>query len=97
MKLKIIIKSNDSKSVPYTFTKDEARIKFPRHVDENIFDFCQNVTNYLKQENQEHSLRGSVLIHQDKLILNIKNHSKKERFTFVWKDEKIEEIKINEK
>ena len=97
MKLKTILKNNDSKSILYTFTKDEARVKFPRYVNENIFNFCQSVTDYLKQENQEHSLRGSVFIRQDKLILNIKNHSKKERFTFVWKDEKIEEIKINGK
>ena len=32
MKLKTILKNNDSKSILYTFTKDEARIKFPRYV-----------------------------------------------------------------
>lgn len=97
MKLKTILKNNDSKSILYIFTKDEARIKFPRYVNENIFNFCQSVTDYLKQENQEHSLRGLVLVHPDKLILNIKNRSKAKRFSFVWKDEKIEEVKIYEK
>jgi len=47
MVVRAIIKHNDSKSINYTFTKDEARLKFPKHFIETVYNFCQLVTNYL--------------------------------------------------
>lgn len=95
MVVRVIIKHNDSKSINYTFTKDEARLKFPQHVNENIYNFCQLVTNYLFQNNQKKSLRGSVFTTSENFILCLKdsNHNKHLIYTFVGNSEKLMEIK----
>lgn len=95
MKLKTIIKNNDSKTIAYTFTKDEARIKFPQYVNNNIYNFCQLVTDYLYQNNQQNSLRSSVFVLKDKFVVCLKNNKSKKQivYTIAGNGEKIMEIK----
>lgn len=95
MKLKTIIKNNNSKTINYTFTKDEARIKFPQRLEENAYKFCQLVTDYLYQNNQQNSLRSSVLVLKDKFVVCLKNDKSKKQiiYTIVGDGEKIMEIK----
>ena len=94
MKLKTIIKNNDSSAIAYTFTKDEARIKFPQRLEKNTYRFCQLVTDFLHNKNQLVSLRGCVLIENEKFKIRLKNPSKtKTVYTIVGDSEKIMEIK----
>ena len=94
MKLKTIIKNSDSNVIAYTFTKDEARIKFPRKLEDNAYKFCQRVTDFLNNEKQVISLRGCVLTEDGKFKIRLKNPSgKKVVYTFVGNSENLIEIK----
>lgn len=94
MKLKTIIKNNDSKTINYTFTKDEARIKFPQRLEENTYRFCQLVTDFLNNEKQVIPLRGCVLVENGKFKVRLKNPSgKKIMYTVIGDSENLIEIK----
>lgn len=95
MVVRVIIKHNDSKSINYTFTKDEARLKFPKHFIETVYNFCQLVTNYLYENNQQKSLRGHIFTVSDKFVLNLKDSNKTRHliYTFVGNDKELMEIK----
>ena len=94
MKLKTIIKNSDSNVIAYTFTKDEARIKFPQRLEENTYRFCQLVTDFLNNEKQVISLRGCVLIEDGKFKMRLKNPSgKKVMYTIIGDGENIIDIK----
>lgn len=94
MKLKTIIKNNDSNVIAYTFTKDEARIKFSQKLEENVYSFCQHITDFLNNEKQVISLRGCVLTEDGKFKIRLKNPSgKKIVYTIIGDGENIIDIK----